>query len=162
MDKKIKKLLNQVKAQKLFGFLIAKGFLYGENIPLQPNAKIHIQDALWIGENIEPRVLEVLPAALIPFPKTFIGPIPIEFKKILRDIKKLKKVGNDYKYVPYKAMKRWADRKLPDHRTKKISEIKVNKTFRLHPRVISKLRRLADKNNDNLNECLEKLIKSAQ
>ena len=49
---------------KVMGFLVAKGFLYiNKNIHLNPNGHINVKDAIWAGGFVEPRILEVLPAA---------------------------------------------------------------------------------------------------
>ena len=54
------------------GFLVAKGFLYtNKKIPLNPNQHINLNDAVWAGLFIEPRILEVLPAAYERFKKHF-------------------------------------------------------------------------------------------
>jgi hypothetical protein len=50
---------------KVMGFLVAKGFLYTNRpTPLLPNARIDVEDAIWAGQKVEPRILEVLPAGL--------------------------------------------------------------------------------------------------
>jgi len=52
------------------GFLVAKGFLYtNKKIPLNPNEHINLKDAIWAGRFVEPRILEVLPAAYERFKK---------------------------------------------------------------------------------------------
>ena len=46
------------------GFLVRKGFLHtNKTIPLNPNDHIDLSDAVWAGRVVEPRILEVLPAA---------------------------------------------------------------------------------------------------
>jgi hypothetical protein len=56
------------------GFLVAKGFLYtNKKIPLNPNGHINLKDAIWAGRFVEPRILEVLPAAYERFIKHFSG-----------------------------------------------------------------------------------------
>jgi hypothetical protein len=68
---KINKLAQQDKNRRLdpkylkvMGFLVAKGFLYTDKkIPLNPNEHINLEDAIWAGRFVEPRILEVLPAA---------------------------------------------------------------------------------------------------
>jgi len=69
--KKIKKLAQQDEKRRLdprylkvMGFLAAKGFLYiNKKILLNPNGHINLTDAIWAGRFVEPRILEVLPAA---------------------------------------------------------------------------------------------------
>ena len=54
------------------GFLVAKGFLK-TNMPvlLRPNKRLRLDDALWAGEHVEPRILEVLPAAVLRLGRHF-------------------------------------------------------------------------------------------
>ena len=69
--KKIKEIAQQDKRRRLdsrylkvMGFLVAKGFLYtNKKIHLNPNGHINLTDAIWAGRYVEPRILEVLPAA---------------------------------------------------------------------------------------------------
>ena len=54
------------------GFLVAKGFLrMNQPIHLLPNQRLHIEDAIWAGQRLEPRILEVLPAAVSRLPRHF-------------------------------------------------------------------------------------------
>ncbi len=79
--KKINKLAQQDKKRRLdprymkvIGFLVAKGFLYiNKKFPLNPNEHINLKDAIWAGRCVEPRILEVLPAAYERFKKHFSG-----------------------------------------------------------------------------------------
>ena len=79
--KKIKELAQQDKQRRLdprylkvMGFLVAKGFLYtNKKIPPYPKEHINLKDAIWAGRFVEPRILEVLPAAYERFKKHFSG-----------------------------------------------------------------------------------------
>lgn len=63
-DDKLKR--KDIRFLKTMGFLVSKGFLkVNYNIPNLPNMRLHIEDAIWAGKNIEPRILEVLPAAVL-------------------------------------------------------------------------------------------------
>ena len=53
------------------GALAAKKLLFFDQCYPAPKKKISIADILWVGENLEPRVLEVFPAALLRFPSLF-------------------------------------------------------------------------------------------
>jgi hypothetical protein len=154
--------MNDEKLKNIFGFFVNKGLLYGDVKKPVSTFKIEIEDIFYIGENIEPRVLEVFPAALIHFPKTFIGKskIPKEMNEIIKNIKKNKKTGPNYKHIEYKNMYRWAQKNLNDKRTRKLEDIKVNKTFRFKPDVYKKLREKSKDQNISATELLEKLILS--
>ena len=78
---------------RAIGFLVAKGFLFtNQQIPRTPNIRIDIEDAIWAGENVEPRILEVLPAAVMRMKKHFnYNPVVhTELRKIIELLKKNK------------------------------------------------------------------------
>lgn len=160
MNKEFKKLFDDRRTQKVLGFLIAKGLLLGRHIPNCPNVKIPIEEALWVGNTVEPRVIEVLPAALLHFPKTFIGitKIPQLLKEIIAHIKKHKTEGPNYNGILYRDMKTWAERILPDKRTKPLSEIRINKTYRFNVQVLQKMHKLAKAQKVSITQYLENLI----
>jgi hypothetical protein len=151
------------KAQKILGFLHAKNLLWARNTKPVHLAKIPILDAIWVGTHIEPRVLEVLPAALLHYPKTFLlmNQIPEDFKKIVENIRKGNPAGPDYKGILYKDMFRWANFRLKDQRTKKQNEKKLNITFRIRENHKAKLRQIAKKQNITITTLLENWIESA-
>ena len=151
------------RTRRVLGFLIGKGLLW-TNRKLDPfHGKIPIEDALWVAENAEPRVYEVLPAAMVHFPKTFIGKraIPAELRELLRDIAKGRapKLA-EWKGIPAKNMMRWANRSLKDKRTKPIEKLKINKTFRLSQGTVEKMQDLARARGSSVAGFLEKLIES--
>lgn len=151
------------KAQKVLGFLYAKGFLYVRNMKKRHVEKIHVNDALWVGEHIEPRVLEVLPAAILHYPRTFlfIDQLPIDFKTIIKNIEMGKKTGPNYKGIEYKKMYHWADMDLNDGRTEKQTEKKVNFTIRIKRQHTDKLRKIAESKNETMTSIIESWIENA-
>lgn len=55
-----------LRFKKTIGILKAKGLLQTNlDIPARTGLKIEVKDALWAGRNVEPRILEVLPAAIV-------------------------------------------------------------------------------------------------
>ncbi len=59
------KMRKEPRFLKVMGFLVAKGFLdVNYPVPRLPNQRLLLEDAIWAGKNVEPRILEVLPAAL--------------------------------------------------------------------------------------------------
>lgn len=139
-----------LRFQKTMALLKAKGLL-DTNLAIEPrpSLRLDIRDVLWAGQHVEPRILEVLPAAILHFPKNFIGVenAPKEFLQVLEYIKKNMKKGPDFEGLEYDKMKFWADTKLKDGRTKSTLEKRRPKSFRLHP--------------DSL-QILEKLVNSGQ
>lgn len=168
----IKKIRNQAKRdQKLrrdprhlnaMGLLLAKGLLHTNQVILPtPNKRITIRDALWAGTWVEPRILEVLPAAVIRFKNHFdIQNLP-QFEDLHLVITALinqDAIGPDFMGIPYEKLKVWVEFKLPDQRLKLPSERKKLKTFRLDPKAIETLKSIAIANSCTETEALEKLI----
>ncbi len=155
---KIKKMKADKRYQQVMGFLIHKGLLLG-NREYEYKDRINIKDALWAAR-IEPRILEVLPAALLHFPGSVDDEriIPHKMKRIMDDIMKGKETGEDYESVKYHTMKRWADLQLKDKRTKPISEKKKQANFRLSPLAMKNLTEFADRKNLSKTQALEELV----
>jgi hypothetical protein len=130
---------------KTMALLKAKGLL-DTTLPILPlpSVRIDIKDALWAAKYVEPRILEVLPAAILHFNKNFIGleHVPEELKIILQKIKANEVDGPDIDGIEYKKMKFWANIKLSDKRTKPSQEKKRTKVFRLKLETIAKLENL--------------------
>jgi hypothetical protein len=143
------------------GFLVAKGFLKTNmKTSLQPNRRIRIEDAIWAGENVEPRILEVLPAAVLRLGKHF-DLDPIKHDKLARVVAQLRKLqldGDDFFGMPYKKMKVWAEFPLRDKRVKSVGEKKVMKTFRLDRAAVERLAEIAKNMGATETEVLEKLL----
>lgn len=134
--------------QKTIGILKAKGYLNTNlDIPARTGAKIDLEDALWAGRNVEPRILEVLPAALIHYPANFLGleKAPKEIQNIVKNILNNKKEGPDFEGIEYKKMKHWANVLLKDKRTKPAKDLRIPKTLRLKPDTIAKLEKIVAK-----------------
>ncbi len=140
--KKARRLkLNQkdVRFLRAMAFLKAKGLLDTNlNIKPRPQGRLEINDVLWAARNVEPRILEVLPAAILHFPKNFTGidRVPEKLKKILVCIQHDDDEGFDFEGLEYKKMKFWANTQLNDKRTRPIKEKRQAKAFRLSPRTL--------------------------
>jgi hypothetical protein len=147
--------------RETMGFLTAKGFLKANfNFPLLPNKRLHIEDAIWAGKNVEPRILEVLPAAVLRLGKHFdLDPIrDKELAQIVEQLRKREKTGKAFCEIPYDKIKIWADFPLRDKRVKSITEKKVVKNFRLLPSTAQKLRKLAEQQGCTETDIFERLI----
>ncbi len=148
------------KARKVLGFLVAKGFLRAEGVEPRPNAKIFVKDALWVAEHVEPRVLEVLPAAYLHFPRSFVGreDFPDEIARIIKAIRDHRTDLENYRGIRFKDMVRWANHTLPDRRTRPSREIRRNKTLRLKPDVLESLSSIAARTGKTETRIIEDLI----
>ena len=148
------------RTQKVLGFLIAKGLLIGEDVPVNGSVKLDVEDVLWVGANVEPRVLEVFPAALIHFPRTFMrtAQIPAELADVITAIKAGNPRGPDFRGLRYRDMRKWANKSTSDGRTKPLSEIRINKTFRLSPKAVAALEKRSKQAGLPKTRFLEKLL----
>ncbi len=144
------------------GFLVAKGFLKAnQEFPLLPNKRLHIGDVIWAGQNVEPRILEVLPAAVLRLGKHFY---PFENNPLLTVIDQLRRreeKGDAFFGMPYEKIRQWADFPLRDGRVKSVTKKKVVKTFRLDPIAIERLKRAAEEKGITETEVLETLLLGA-
>ena len=59
--------------ERIFGFFVGQGFLIVPSVKALASVKIDIAEAIRVGTDLEPRVLDVLPAALLRFPRSFRG-----------------------------------------------------------------------------------------
>ncbi len=135
-------------------FLVKKGLLksdmeFEKNYP----ARLNVQDLIWAGRHVEPRILEVLPVAVAKFPKSFsLGNQDEEIilEKIVKALRSNKNIEADFFNIPFKKIQSFMKIPLEDGRTKTFDEKKVMKTFRLSQKSIEQLKTL--KNNLNLSE----------
>ena len=147
------------------GFLVAKGFLKtNQPILLQPNRKLRIEDAIWAGQKVEPRILEVLPAATLRLPRHFdLDPVKhAELFAVIRLLRQGEETGNPIWGVPFDRLRVWVHLPLRDRRVKAVTEKKVTRTFRLRPRVVARLQELARELGCSETEALERTISGRQ
>jgi hypothetical protein len=146
------------------GFLVAKGFLKTNlGMPLLPNKRLRIDDVIWAGQNVEPRILEVLPAAVLRLGKHFdLDPtVHRELAEVVDQLRKRDENGNAFYGMPYEKVRVWTDFPLRDKRVKPLTKRKVVKTFRLDPIAVESLRKIAEQKGCTETEVLETLLLSA-
>lgn len=161
---KDKELRKDIRYKNVMGFLTGRGFLFtNQNIVAQPKKRIDIKDYLWVGDHLEPRVLELLPAVILRFPMYVENQkdAPEALIKVLVRIKELNETGPDFKGILYEKMRGWAYLDLQDKRTKSLDKKKILKSFRLSPDTISKLSKIAKSKKVSLTEALELSVASA-
>jgi hypothetical protein len=145
------------------GFLVAKGFLKANRpLPALPNQRLRIEDALWAGKNVEPRILEVLPAAVLRLGRHFdLDPEQHpELARVIHQLKTFAVKGDDFLGMPFAKIKVWADFPLRDKRVKASREKKIVRTYRFSPAVLDLLKKKAQAENCTETEILEKLVAS--
>lgn len=143
--KRNENLRNDIRFVKAIALLKGKGLLQ-TTLPIKAAAglRVHVDDALWAGKNVEPRILEVLPAAILHFPKNFVGVDKLQgdFVDILKGIKNHADKGPAYNGIPFHKMKHWANVDLKDKRTKPEKQKRQLKAFRLRRETLGKLEML--------------------
>lgn len=150
---------------KIMGFLVAKGFLYSnKEISLRPNEHIHLKDAIWAGRFVEPRILEVLPAAYERFKKHFSGDADTiaKFEQVINSIKQKNNQTIEFYGILTEKIRPWFFIRLRDRRSKSLDKRKVSKTFRFTPEAADILKNLKDQTGQSETEILEKLITAAK
>jgi len=149
---------------KVMGFLVAKGFLYtNKKIPLNPNEHINLKDAIWAGRFVEPRVLEVLPAAYERFKKHFSGDAATieKLERIIDGIKQKDNHKTEFYGISIEKIMPWFFIRLRDKRSKPFDKRKISKTFRFKPETVDILKTLKKQSNQSETEIIEKLIATA-
>lgn len=156
-----RRLRRDPRFRETIGFLVRKGFLAtNERVQMVGNRRIRLRDAIWAGQKVEPRILEVLPAAFARLPGRFEAD-PKDAKRlefVVRCLVEGHLEGPDFLGVPYAKFRIWYMLPLRDQRTKIPAERKVTRTFRLRPEVLKRLGEVAKERNTNLTESLEQLI----
>ncbi len=143
------------------GFLVAKGFLRSnQDLLLLPNKRLTILDAIWAGMNVEPRILEVLPAAVLRLPRHFDldATRHEELYATVERLKNAEEKGEPLWGVPYEKIKVWVKLPLPDGRVKEFGKKKITKTFRLKPEVARKLKEFAKRLGCTETEAVERAV----
>ncbi len=137
-----KEIHNSASYLRVIGVLSGLGFLIAPNIKPCANSKIDFEEAFKIGISIEPRVLEVLPAAILSFPKSFLHyeKASVEFKQLVEAIRK-GKVGADYNGIKFDKFYQAAIRPIKNRKRKIMTERRISKTFRLRPAVVNEITR---------------------
>lgn len=150
--------------QRVMAFLVKKGFLKTNmNFSLDYVGKIRVKDALWAGKNLEPRILEVLPAAMARLPRAFtdLNDAPAGILQIVEALRNQEAKGPNFAAIPYAKIKVWMDLALLDGRTKPSSQKRITKTFRFSQRTIDKIASMKLQTGSSETEIIENLISLA-
>lgn len=149
------------RAKKVLGFLVAKGLLHSPfALSKMGNVKLTVEDFLYTASEIEPRVMAVLPAAILHFPKTFLDRdrFPEKLVEILQNIKAGKTEGPSLADVPYEELRRWALARVSDGRTKPLRQRRIRKDFRFRPHISRALEKAARERRVTETFLIEELV----
>ena len=159
-EKKSMRQPQSVKPRYNWNRFVKSGMNINKKILLNPNGHINLTDAIWAGRFVEPRILEVLPAAYERFKRHFSG--DAETVEKLEQIIDRVKQKNDHKIEFYgisiKKIRPWFFIRIRDRRSKSLDERKVSKTFRFKPETVAILKNLKDQTGQSETAILENLI----
>lgn len=150
--RKIKKIAEQNKInrtdlrfKKAIAFFKAKGLLItNQQIPAWTGVRLDLEEVLWAGRNVEPRILEVLPAAILHYRAQFLGlkNMPKDLDQVLKAIRNNAEQGPNFEGIEYTKMKTWANFPLRDKRTKPANQQRQKRTYRFQINTLNKLQEL--------------------
>lgn len=160
--KQDQKKRNDIRYKKAMAFLVRKGLLKSnKNFDKLFFSKNKIADFIWAGQNVEPRILEVLPSAVARLPKSFIyskSPFEDELKEVVHALKMNSNEEPSFLKISYDKIKFWMNFPILDGRTKVTDQKKIMKTFRLSPASIKKIKILKETLNLSEADVIESLL----
>ena len=103
---RLKKLRKDPRYQEVIGRLVYEKLLDAPKVPAR-NYKLHLKDMLWVGENIEPRVLELLPAILLKAPRiVYSEPLPEDLRRVKNDLVR-GNIKGEFRGIVVKSCDQW-------------------------------------------------------
>jgi hypothetical protein len=146
---------------RAMGFFTKKGFLRANQdfTPWQ-KGKLFVQDAIWAGLNLEPRILEVLPAAIARLPKEIVASDKIH-KDLIDAVTSLNagdEEGPTIFGIEFKTYKVWMQLTLIDRRTKPNFDKKLMRSFRLRRTAIERLKAKAKELGQSESDTIESFL----
>lgn len=148
---RLKKLREDPRYTKTLGKLRHEGLLDVRDVA-EYRGQVFLDDALWAAE-LEPRILELLPAILARRPKVFAFlKLPAELDLVVRELR-AGRARIPFRGIPAKRYERWMDLV---GRTK--SRPKIMRSFRLSPGEIEILERLAARRNTTQAEIIQQAL----
>jgi len=144
------------------GALAAKKLLFFDQRYPAPKKKISIADILWVGENLEPRVLEVFPAALLRFPSLFKAAkkLPHDLADLINCLKKQSSAGPLWRNIPYERLLFWTNASVADGRGVPLNQRKIVRSYRILPSSAKALAQIAQERETNCSAALDWLLSS--
>lgn len=109
-ERRLDRLRRDPRFGRVLGRLVAEGLLM-TNFPVKAHReRIEIADALWAGE-LEPRVIELLPAIILKRPSIFVGvrDLPADLDAVVRTLRR-DETPSDFRGIPGEEVRRWVPR----------------------------------------------------
>ena len=147
-------------AEPVLAFFAGKKLLIVPHIEARPSQIITLAAALRVGNELEPRVIEVLPAAIIHFPKNFthLQKMPKDLQSVIKAIVSDREDGPSLNGIAFENMKRWANIELADKRVVPARKKRRMRSFRFSPEAIYFLKKCAKERRLSETELLETWI----
>jgi len=122
----LKRKRRDPRYRRVLGRLTQAGLLSASEAFEPHRNALTISDVLWAGE-VEPRVLEILPALVVKRPALFksIGDLPPDLAEVVTALRR-NEAAPDFRGLPGEAIARWVP--LVGHRNKRPSQLR---SFRL-------------------------------
>lgn len=160
LDQTICSVQHSAEYAAVVGVLSGLGFIVAPGFAPRPSSKVDLSIAISIGTIAEPRILEVLPAAVLSFPRSFshVERAPASFHEVLRALRR-GTPGPEFEGIPFEKVRQAAERPVRNRRRKILSERRVSRTFRLSPGTIRTLSERAKKLGKDHTAYIELLIK---
>lgn len=150
--------------RRVFGFFHSIGLLTStEKCEGNRNSKLSLRDVIRAGE-LEPRIYEVLGAALFSYPRSFRHheALPRQLAEMIDSLHAGDVRQDSYRGITYQAMQRWMYFQLPDKRTKPLGERCKTYTFSLFPETYARITELAEREGVSRSEFIRELVGSVR
>lgn len=120
---KLRRARRDPRYRRVIGRLVATGALSTTEKITPYKEPVKISDALWAGQ-VEPRILELLPALMVKRPSLFIQgeQLPEDLREAVAALRK-DMTPKDFRGIPGPALRRWVP--LVGHRNKLPSQLKA-------------------------------------
>jgi hypothetical protein len=162
LNKEIQEIRESYAYVRVVSLLSGLGFLITPDIKPAATLKVDLEAAIEMGLKVEPRIIEVLPAAILSFPKSFLHHerIPSELKEVITALKK-REEGPSFANIKFDKFLEAARRPIKNKKRKLIEDKRISKTFRLNPHAMQALKEKAEFANVSCTSYLESLIVKA-
>jgi hypothetical protein len=109
------------------GRLVSERLLIAPHVP-PARAKPTLDEALWVGEEVEPRVLELLPVIVLRRPKLLLLPreLPDDLALVLRELRR-GKAATPFRGVPPEKYAYWVERIGRGHQPRRHSVLRTHR-----------------------------------
>jgi len=148
----LKVQFNDPRYKKVIGKFVAAGLLEHNKVTAY-RGHINLEETLWVGE-VEPRILELLPAVLLRRPKLIEihGEIPEDLRLVMVDLRK-GIARTEFRGIPASSYQPWVERV-----GRKAAPPSVLKTFRFQSEDVARLKEIKKRTGWNETEIIRQAL----